>query len=304
MQTILTIVQVFLSIALIALVLIQHGRGADAGAAFGSGASSTVFGARGSGSFLSRATGILAALFFLTSMALAYYAAKGSKPAGLMDAADGMQVKLQVPAKETPAPVTQAQGSADVPVVPGVVTQSVTSDVPAVPGVTPVPAESKPASPQVDAAPAPKPVQIEAPAAETIKVEVAQPVAPAPQQEEKAPTSATELPSQGSAMAPKQESIVIPAAEPVKVEMPQLPVPTSQQEVEKVPAAEVPSQGSAPKQEPIEVPAAEPAKVEVTQPTVPTPKKEETAPTAAVPPQGSGAADVPKPESFSVDQPK
>ena len=126
MQTILTIVQVFLSIALIALVLIQHGRGADAGAAFGSGASATVFGARGSGSFLSRATGILAALFFLTSMALAYYAAKGSKPAGLMDAADGMQVKLKLPATEMPAPVTQAQGSSDVPVVPGVVTKSTT----------------------------------------------------------------------------------------------------------------------------------------------------------------------------------
>ena len=71
MQTILTVVQVFLSLGLIGLVLIQHGRGADAGAAFGAGASATVFGARGSGSFLSRATGIIAALFFLTSMALA-----------------------------------------------------------------------------------------------------------------------------------------------------------------------------------------------------------------------------------------
>lgn len=85
MQTILTILQVLLSLGLIGLVLIQHGRGADAGAAFGSGASATVFGARGAGSFLSRATAILAALFFLTSMALAYYAAQVGQPVGLMD---------------------------------------------------------------------------------------------------------------------------------------------------------------------------------------------------------------------------
>ena len=100
MQTILTVLQVFLSLGLIGLVLIQHGRGADAGAAFGAGASGTVFGSRGSGSFLTRATAILAALFFLTSMALAYYAAKGGRPAGLMDGADGLSVK-----EEAPAPV-------------------------------------------------------------------------------------------------------------------------------------------------------------------------------------------------------
>jgi preprotein translocase subunit SecG len=64
MQMILTVVQLLLSLGLIGLVLIQHGRGADAGAAFGSGASSTVFGSRGSGSFLSRATAVLATLFF------------------------------------------------------------------------------------------------------------------------------------------------------------------------------------------------------------------------------------------------
>lgn len=65
---------VLLAIGIIALVLVQHGKGADAGAAFGSGASATVFGARGSTSFLSRATAILAALFFINSMALAYIA--------------------------------------------------------------------------------------------------------------------------------------------------------------------------------------------------------------------------------------
>ena len=140
MQTFLTVLQVFLSVALIGLVLIQHGRGADAGAAFGSGASATVFGAQGSGSFLTRITGILAALFFLTSMAMAYYAAKGSKPAGLMEGADGVTVKVEAPVNrsETPAPVDQpaekpAASPSEVPAVPGMAPKAATSDVPSAP---------------------------------------------------------------------------------------------------------------------------------------------------------------------------
>lgn len=70
--TILLIVQVLVSIALIGLILIQHGKGADAGAAFGSGASGTVFGAQGAANFLSRATAGLATVFFAVSLALAY----------------------------------------------------------------------------------------------------------------------------------------------------------------------------------------------------------------------------------------
>ena len=65
-------VHVLISALIIGLVLMQHGKGADAGAAFGSGASGTVFGAQGSASFLSRATAILATLFFITSLTLAY----------------------------------------------------------------------------------------------------------------------------------------------------------------------------------------------------------------------------------------
>ena len=75
MQSIALVIHVLLAIGVIGLVLIQHGKGADAGAAFGSGASATVFGARGSASFLTRATTILAGLFFLTSLALFYLAA-------------------------------------------------------------------------------------------------------------------------------------------------------------------------------------------------------------------------------------
>ncbi len=85
MQTILTVLHVLLSIGVIALVLLQHGKGADAGAAFGGGASATVFGSRGAGNFLSRTTAILATLFFLTSIALAYYATQAGKPESLMD---------------------------------------------------------------------------------------------------------------------------------------------------------------------------------------------------------------------------
>ncbi|QIK39084.1 preprotein translocase subunit SecG [Caldichromatium japonicum] len=130
MQTILSILQVLLSVALIALILIQHGRGADAGAAFGSGASATVFGARGSGSFLSRLTAILATLFFLTSMGLAYYAARTGNAPGLMD-------KIEIPQSLPDTPVKAVAPGADSD-VPSVSTDGGGSapgtDVPAPPG--------------------------------------------------------------------------------------------------------------------------------------------------------------------------
>ena len=72
LRVILTIVQVFSSLAIIALVLLQRGKGADAGAGFGAGASGTVFGARGATTALSRATAIFAAIFMLNSLALTY----------------------------------------------------------------------------------------------------------------------------------------------------------------------------------------------------------------------------------------
>lgn len=78
MYTVLVVVQVVLAVGLIGLILIQHGKGADAGAAFGSGASGTVFGARGAATFLSRGTAMLAALFFVTSLILAIMVARGS----------------------------------------------------------------------------------------------------------------------------------------------------------------------------------------------------------------------------------
>jgi preprotein translocase subunit SecG len=139
-QIILNISHLFLAVGLIGLVLIQHGKGADAGAAFGSGASATVFGARGSGTFLSRATAILAALFFLTSMAQAYFARQVNEPEGLMEG-------VEAPAPAAPGPVEVQQG---VPVVPGM-GGGVSSDVPVVPSAG-APAEGVPQAPAPETA--------------------------------------------------------------------------------------------------------------------------------------------------------
>lgn len=79
--TALLLAHVILALVLTTLILMQHGKGADAGAAFGSGASSTVFGAQGSASFLSRATKWLAILFFVTSGSLAWLASQEREPA-------------------------------------------------------------------------------------------------------------------------------------------------------------------------------------------------------------------------------
>ena len=77
---------ILIGIAVIGLVLIQHGKGADMGAAFGGGASGSLFGASGSANFMSRTTGVLAAMFFLTSLTLSYMATNRVKaPVSVMD---------------------------------------------------------------------------------------------------------------------------------------------------------------------------------------------------------------------------
>jgi preprotein translocase subunit SecG len=110
LHTVLTVIQVLCCFAIIGLVLIQRGKGADAGAGFGAGASGTVFGARGASTALSRATAIFAAIFMLNSLTLAYVGSKASteQPKGLLDVAAGVQRKApgstgNVPGN-TPAP--------------------------------------------------------------------------------------------------------------------------------------------------------------------------------------------------------
>lgn len=88
METLVWSIHVLLAVVLVVLVLVQHGKGADMGAAFGSGSSGSLFGASGSATFLSRATGLVAAMFFATSMGLTYLSMNQSKDAGVMSIMD------------------------------------------------------------------------------------------------------------------------------------------------------------------------------------------------------------------------
>ena len=126
MQTIVVVVHVIVAIAIVGLVLLQQGKGADAGASFGSGASQTVFGSSGSGNFLVRATTVAATLFFVTSLLLAVFA---SDQAGL-----GTATGLPVVNQEILDEVTTQQS--DVPVLEEEDAESVStqSDVPSLPG--------------------------------------------------------------------------------------------------------------------------------------------------------------------------
>ena len=115
---ILIVVHVLVALAIIGLVLLQHGKGADMGSGFGGGASGSLFGATGSANFLSRTTAVLATIFFLLSLALAYVATK--KPVegggGVMDAVKSRPaVEEKKPAAEEskpkpPAPASQPAG--------------------------------------------------------------------------------------------------------------------------------------------------------------------------------------------------
>ena len=110
LHNIILVVHVLVAAGVIGLVLIQQGKGADAGAAFGGGASSTVFGSQGSSSFMTRATGILATIFFITSLSLAYLSTQKVNPTSVVDTV--IEKKIDVPAvKEEPA-----KSTSDVPV--------------------------------------------------------------------------------------------------------------------------------------------------------------------------------------------
>jgi len=107
--TLILVVDVIVALCIIGLVLLQHGKGADVGAAFGSGASGSLFGASGSANFLSRTTAVLAAVFFLTTFVLAYLVThKPRAGGGVMDT-----VREQPKAQDAPAvPATPDSGKA------------------------------------------------------------------------------------------------------------------------------------------------------------------------------------------------
>ena len=120
------IVQVVSAIAIIGLVLLQHGKGADMGAAFGSGASGSLFGATGSSNFMSKSTGVAAAIFFSATLALSYISSQGHSTVsgGVMDKA--------LPTAPAPAPAT---GAAAIPTAPAAAPAA-----PAAPATAPAPA--------------------------------------------------------------------------------------------------------------------------------------------------------------------
>jgi preprotein translocase subunit SecG len=100
------VVHVLLALMIIGLVLLQRGKGAEAGAGFGSGASGTVFGARGTTTLFSRLTAVFAALFFVTSLTLAYLGApSSSEPSSVLERAAQAATGVAPTAPATPAPV-------------------------------------------------------------------------------------------------------------------------------------------------------------------------------------------------------
>lgn len=113
-QTLLFILEVVVAVALIGFILIQHGKGADAGAAFGSGSSATVFGSQGAGNFLTRVTTVLAVIFLGNSLLLAYLATQQIRtaPASLLDQPAAI-IEQEAPPSEAPATVEQETGPAD-----------------------------------------------------------------------------------------------------------------------------------------------------------------------------------------------
>ena len=111
--TIILTVQMLSALAMIGLILVQHGKGADMGAAFGSGGSGSLFGASGSANFLSRTTAVLAAVFFVCTLALAYFG--NLRPVSSGSVLEG--AAAVTPASVAPAdtPVAPASGAAQIP---------------------------------------------------------------------------------------------------------------------------------------------------------------------------------------------
>jgi preprotein translocase subunit SecG len=116
MEIVILVLHILAAVGIVGLVLLQHGKGADVGAAFGSGASGSIFGASGSANFLSRATAILALVFFMTSLGLTYFSSRKSDTRGVM--ADHPVTTQKVPGQIPGQTPGQAAPVAP-PVVPG-----------------------------------------------------------------------------------------------------------------------------------------------------------------------------------------
>ena len=138
-SNLIIVVQVISALSIIGLVLMQHGKGADMGAAFGSGASGSLFGASGSSNFLSKATAVAAAVFFGTTLTLAYIGNDRSSGDNA-----GVMGRAQAPAAGIPVTAPAQTAPADVPTLPA---GSATPAAPAPAPAAPVPATPAPATP-------------------------------------------------------------------------------------------------------------------------------------------------------------
>jgi len=126
LETGLLILHLLVAVAICGFVLLQHGKGADMGAAFGSGSSGSLFGAAGSANFLSRTTAILAAIFFASSLGLTWFATTRTAPSGVMQ--KGIMEKMAPKTSDVPS-APGAPGSA----VPGAPPASDAAKAPAPP---------------------------------------------------------------------------------------------------------------------------------------------------------------------------
>lgn len=146
----IVVVQVVSALAIIGLVLVQHGKGADMGAAFGSGASGSLFGASGSSNFLSKSTAVAAAVFFASTLALAYFGS--SRPHA--STRGGVMENVTIPAQKAPAAPLNPADAVPGAVAPANPADAVQSAAPA----APAPAAAAPAA-AAPAAPAPAPAK-------------------------------------------------------------------------------------------------------------------------------------------------
>lgn len=103
MQNLILVIHVIATIAIVVLVLLQHGKGADAGAAFGTGSAGSLFGSAGSANFLSRSTAIAAAVFFCTSLVLTYFGTQRNTASVMQKAPAGQNAPAKTDSKTAPA---------------------------------------------------------------------------------------------------------------------------------------------------------------------------------------------------------
>ena len=122
MHTLVLVLHILAAVGIVVLVLLQHGKGADMGAAFGSGSAGSLFGSAGAANFLSRSTAILASVFFVTSLGLTYFHSGGARSGGVTDTLSAPAVKADTkpaaPAPSGTAPAAPAVPAPEKPVSP------------------------------------------------------------------------------------------------------------------------------------------------------------------------------------------